>query len=237
MRRLLRPGDRVLDAGANIGVFSLHAATCVGPTGRVWAVEAHPETAEILRRNVRENDALQIEVVNCALGANPGVAELFENLAANRGASSLIALDSSTRGQPVRVESIDRLWPDDRRLDLLKMDIEGSEVPALRGSKKILSRADAPWVICESSVLALPHADGEQQRAEIFHLLEAKGYRLFTGVLTKELTSRLRRVRAPEDMPRNDNVYGFTARHLRGVPQDMFVADDAPSGSASWSVI
>jgi FkbM family methyltransferase len=67
-RALLKPGDVVVDAGANIGALTLCAATAVGPAGVVFSVEAHPRTFRYLTRNLQLNRCANVEAFNLALG-------------------------------------------------------------------------------------------------------------------------------------------------------------------------
>lgn len=60
MRHYLRGGDNFLDIGANVGVYSIFAASLVGPTGRVHAFEPNPAVTEHLRENIRLNAAFNI---------------------------------------------------------------------------------------------------------------------------------------------------------------------------------
>jgi FkbM family methyltransferase len=77
IERLLDPGDRFLDIGANIGYFTVFGALLVGGTGRVYAFEANPRTANVLRRNVRMNTIGHVCTVrDVALGDRIGTATL-----------------------------------------------------------------------------------------------------------------------------------------------------------------
>lgn len=117
----LSPGDTVLDAGANIGCFSLQASRLVGPTGTVVAVEPEPSNAASLRANLRLNDITNVIVVESALDA---VAEKIVYVA---GTGTMARVASA--GIPVRTSSLDALARrlSIQRIDAIKMDIEGSE--------------------------------------------------------------------------------------------------------------
>ena len=78
-RRYLRPGDAVVDVGANIGLATLVAAKIVGPTGRIIAVEPHPRTFEYLRDNVQLNGLTDVVRLYCAaLGEREGQRRIVE---------------------------------------------------------------------------------------------------------------------------------------------------------------
>lgn len=73
LERLVRPGDRLLDIGANIGYFTVYGAALVGGTGHVHAFEPNPRTHAVLARNVRMNDFSHVCTLHAtALGDRAG---------------------------------------------------------------------------------------------------------------------------------------------------------------------
>src|SRR5215210_4020950 len=77
LRLLARPGDLALDIGANVGAMALTLAAAVGPTGRVFAFEPVPATAELLRANVDANPSKPVDVFPIALSDAAGARTLF----------------------------------------------------------------------------------------------------------------------------------------------------------------
>src|SRR6266404_9331850 len=75
--RYLRPEMTFVDVGANIGYYTLMAASCVGPHGRVIAVEPSLYAVERLEKAVRENDLAQVKVVRGGLGHCESEVRLF----------------------------------------------------------------------------------------------------------------------------------------------------------------
>jgi FkbM family methyltransferase len=139
VRHLLSPGDTFVDGGANVGVFSLFASRAVGPSGRVIAVEAAPCTASLLGRNIALNAASNIEVVQAALGDEVGLAN-FVVFDAGSGTSSFSPHDTDAGVRMrVPVQTLDYVLhdPPPGRC-VVKLDIEGAEVHALRGSQRTL---------------------------------------------------------------------------------------------------
>lgn len=132
----LRPGMLFVDAGANVGYFSLLAAHLGAD---VVAIEAAPHTARRLRDNLARNPRLasRIRVVEAALAPEPGSLDLFLAPAANRGATTTSAVRARQAGyaKAVRVPArrlTDILSADERaRLAFLKLDIEGADIPVL----------------------------------------------------------------------------------------------------------
>lgn len=136
----LRPGDVVVDIGANIGYFSLLAATCVGPTGRVLAFEPVPSIADMLTANVRRND-LPIEVHRVVVGEAPGTAEVFRSADTNIGRSGTSGGAGRVSEGTVPVVRAataldEELW---QRIRFIKIDVEGDERHVLRGLEPVLA--------------------------------------------------------------------------------------------------
>lgn len=133
-----RPTDRVIiDAGANIGLFSCYAASRI-PNSEVFALEPFPATYDRLVEHVRGNGlASRVHTFNVALGSSSGTAKM---VAAARSSQGFHVLQSgeNSRAPSVRVptvrlaEFLERIPA--KAIDLLKMDIEGSEYDVLLSS-------------------------------------------------------------------------------------------------------
>ena len=175
IERNLDAGDVFVDVGANIGYDSLLAATRVGSTGRVVAIEASPRTFDLLQQNLARNAfATNVRAVNVAVSERPGTLDLYEFGAQNIGAATTLAsrggsLFASAEALPLQ----DILMPEElRRLRLIKMDVEGAEPPILRN---ILSRlADYPLTM-DILVEANPEDDMDTWR-DVFSQLQASGF-------------------------------------------------------------
>ena len=95
-----KPGDCVVDIGANIGIFSLNLSRAVGSDGRVIAVEPDPDNLRFLKKNLEVNGCHNVIVVPCALGKDSGSGELYQH-EENRGALSFV--DIAGTGKSVTV--------------------------------------------------------------------------------------------------------------------------------------
>jgi len=117
----ISPGDVVLDAGANIGCFTIQASQLVGPRGVVIAVEPEAANADCLKANVRLNHLQNVTVLERALDA---VSDKTVHIVGTGAMASL-----AQAGIGVRTITLDdvltRLATE--KFDLIKMDIEGSE--------------------------------------------------------------------------------------------------------------
>jgi FkbM family methyltransferase len=176
LRRLLRPGDTFVDGGANVGLFALAAAACVGPTGRVVCFEPATATRAVLRRNVDLNGFRWVEIRDEALGDRTSIGRMLTFEGDGAGLSSFApATLSGARSEDVPIETLDALFsPNASRLKLVKLDLEGSEVKALRGATEVLSLG--PDLILE---VEPDHLERQGcSAAELLHLLKSAGYQL-----------------------------------------------------------
>jgi FkbM family methyltransferase len=127
----------IVDGGANIGLYSLYAATR-RPRATVLAVEPAPGIVARLRRNIALNGLENVIVCDCALAEEDGTRELMLNITTNTGGSSFVVRQAQFQGfektSSVRTTTLLRLLAENRvdRLDVLKLDVEGYEYPVLR---------------------------------------------------------------------------------------------------------
>ncbi|HYG27335.1 MAG TPA: FkbM family methyltransferase [Caulobacteraceae bacterium] len=141
IRERLRPGDTFVDAGANIGFYTVMAAHLVGPRGRVIAFEMMPDTAAILRRHVEMNGLTNVTVVEQALSERAGEAVEAHVVDGKFGQASLSS-DKGGRSISVATTTLDLALSDVSSVRLMKMDIEGAEERALRGAEQALGRIE-----------------------------------------------------------------------------------------------
>lgn len=159
-------GGTFVDAGANIGFYSVLASRLVGPEGRVFAFEMMPDTASILRRHVAMNAGERIEIFENALSDRNGEIVTASVEPGKHGQASIIASASPDRRVTIEVATItlDKALAGSGPIDLLKMDLEGAEHLALRGAAAVLARTFC--VVFESN-------DHDRR---VFDLLESHGF-------------------------------------------------------------
>lgn len=134
IRRILRPGERALDIGANYGVYALSMAQVVGPTGRVWAFEPSSSTASFLAASVAANGFGHLTVLRYALSDTVGEGRLA--VRSNTEFGTLIdAADETILTEPVSIKTLDSLTDLLGREDIavVKIDVEGKEANVLAG--------------------------------------------------------------------------------------------------------
>lgn len=140
-RIAVSPGDVVLDAGGCWGDTALFFADAAGPGGRVNVFEFDPQNLKVLRENLALNPRLaaRIEVVERALWNRSDEVLRFN---ASGPSSRLVANEPASGAWETRTITIDE-WAAASaasRVDFVKMDIEGAELPALRGAEATLRR-------------------------------------------------------------------------------------------------
>jgi FkbM family methyltransferase len=165
--RLLRPGMRVVEVGANVGYYTVLAASCVGPTGSVVAFEANPSIAERLRDAVIVNGyQWWTRVVASAVGDREGRATL-QVLGRQHGSSSLFPLGTDyleafaeeARPLEVPVTTLDGYFgTEPGAVDLLKLDTEGAEPAIFDGMHGLLERNPRLRVVIEFAPALLANA-------------------------------------------------------------------------------
>jgi FkbM family methyltransferase len=207
MFRLVRRGDIVLDAGANIGYMTLLAAVAAGPQGRVISWEPNPHLFSILTKNVNGTRAriqmAPVDLRQTALGAyhHRTVLVLSDPAVANNGLSyipivpSVVASgippspsDGEVSPRPhtveVEVETLDDLLGG-QTVGLAKLDVEGYEIQVFTGSTRALDSHRIRHIVFE---------DHQGTGSAAAALLEASGYRLFSigWSMTRPLLAEVR---------------------------------------------
>nr|WP_106430305.1 FkbM family methyltransferase [Streptomyces sp. SPB78] len=175
----LKPGDVFVDVGANIGYFSALGARLVGPGGAVVSVEASPSFAELLRANLRLNQADNVRVVEQAVSDREETLTLVLASSANMGANSIVPYDGPIEARhEVPASPLASLLTEDevRRARVIKIDVEGAEGKAVRGLAPLLGqlRPDA-----EITVEVTPSRMAElgDSAAELLDTMATAGFR------------------------------------------------------------
>jgi FkbM family methyltransferase len=172
LRAAAPPGGIAVDVGAHIGYLTLELAREVGPDGTVYALEPDPAAAATLRANLRRNGlGARVVVAECAAGAARGRGVL--HLAGGGEANTLAELPGSRGWVEVSVAAVDDVVGD-KPVDVVKLDVEGSEVEALKGMERLLGRrADLALVVeCHPGRLASMGTSAE----ELLELLRRRGF-------------------------------------------------------------
>lgn len=173
----VRPGDVVFDVGANMGVVtSLLGRRIGGDGGRVFGFEPHPELVLRAREVVGQVAVESAQVVDVAVGAENGEAQLMVDASPLSGRHSLAGAEASGRVVRVAAQTLTAAAEVlGVRPSVVKVDVEGGELDVLRGAAELLaSGAVRAWFI-EWHTRTLS-GRGESMEAGV-RLLEGYGYR------------------------------------------------------------
>lgn len=167
----LQPGDTFIDVGANIGIYSIHAARKVGPTGRVFSVEPSSGAAAMLTKNVASNGLSEIvSIVRAAASDKSG--RLF--LSGNPHQWNSLKLSATPPGGEITATTIDGMLSSAnvsiRNVKCIKIDAEGLELEVLQGADAALQKF-LPVIVFENTF--------ERTRKETPDWLKSKGYSVY----------------------------------------------------------
>jgi FkbM family methyltransferase len=200
LRAFLQPGMIVLDGGANDGLYSLYSARRVGRNGRVLAVEPSAREFDRLIMNVKLNRLGNVRPLRAALLDRVGEATLAIAEPGHEGLNAIGNFASSATVRTVSHErvahtTIDALVEDEQleRLDFVKLDLEGSEVAALEGSRAAVSRF-RPIILLEAEDERL--ASQGKTKQELADVVKELGYSFW--VFDAD-SAQLRTPRPPEE--------------------------------------
>lgn len=152
IKNFIRPGHRIIDAGANIGYYSLMFASLTGNAGCVYAFEPLAENfvklQAALRRNNLDNVVRVFTVGLADAGGECDIAygEGTLNIGGAHIVPSPVAAVPGECRERIRLASLDELLPSER-IDFVKMDVEGSEWLVIRGAAKLLKRCHPVMLI------------------------------------------------------------------------------------------
>lgn len=151
----IQDGDWVIDIGANVGAYTILMAHLVGKEGRIVAVEASKKLGNIIHQTSRLLNLENIIIEICCAADQDGTTGFFE--AEDHSPTTWQSmqleeqLQSGFRKVEVPTQTIDTLWSkhgNGKMPSVVKMDIEGAEVGALKGSQYILNSDNQPlWLI------------------------------------------------------------------------------------------
>lgn len=172
------------DVGANIGVYSLVAG---GAGAKVFAFEPSPDVLPYLKKNIELND-YDITLVPEAVGHKKGEIPFYISTKENMGVGRIMEYGKRTdRSVPpvnVPVDTLDAFAEHHPAPTLIKMDIEGAELFALEGGKKLLRREDAPILMVEFHPGEIKHLGGDVE--QLMQTLRAYGYRQYQHFSAKK---------------------------------------------------
>jgi FkbM family methyltransferase len=204
--RTIRPGQVVVDVGANQGIFTLLFSRLVGPEGTVVALEPATPLFEALDTNCRINDAINVHRL-CAAAGEARMRGALHCSRFNSGDNRLRqAFDGSTgRTEHVQIVTLDDVLPTEH-VSFVKIDVQGYELNVANGMRRIVERSPALKVLFEFWPAGLRKM-GTAPMALVDFFVD-RGFALFE--LTGAVSRRLRR----EELPPSTKIGGSWWRKL-----------------------
>lgn len=180
--RVVQEGNTVVDIGAGIGVYTIPLALKVGPSGHVYAFEALRPNFDLLLRNIELNGLRNISATHAAIIDVSGILEvpIFDERPGGLGSLGNYSLASlSPRRNTISCWSLDDFAARSgiTRIDLLKIDIEGSEVRAVSGMKRLFSDGRVRITCCEFNRYWLQKLGADPQ--ELHNLFSSCGLQVY----------------------------------------------------------
>jgi FkbM family methyltransferase len=172
----IHPGDTVVDIGAHIGYYTLIAAKQVGNKGLVYAFEPDPRNFALLKENINANGYRNVVLVNKAVSDTSGNGQLYLN-SENTGDHRIFNADPDRQAIKIAITTLDEFFKDkEKRINIIKMDIQGSELRTLRGARKLITQNKSIIVMSEFWPRAIT-LSGDRPR-DYLRLLRHLGFRL-----------------------------------------------------------
>jgi FkbM family methyltransferase len=180
----LKEGDIAVDVGANIGYYTLLFSKAVGRSGHVYAVEASPTIFGMLEANIRLNELQNVTAINAAVSDHACRVPIYLDKNGNLGGSTTVADVAASKGDEVEAivegDTLPNLISPDVlcRARLIKIDVEGAELPVLQGLASLLPRlALNAELIMEINASALAQRGSKPD--ELLDLFRAAGFSPF----------------------------------------------------------
>lgn len=153
IKKILIENMTVVNIGANIGYYTLIAASMVGPNGKVIAFEPEPRNYKLLVENIDKNGYRNVIPIQAAVSDKQGILKFFLS-ESNLGASSLAEKNIAKKGGFIEVETnlLDNFlsnYTKDCKVDLIQVDAEGSEGLILDGASETISKNDKLKIVME----------------------------------------------------------------------------------------
>ncbi|MDX1459938.1 MAG: FkbM family methyltransferase [Xanthomonadales bacterium] len=171
----IRTGDIVYDIGGHVGYYSVLCATLAGEGGRVYVFEPRPMNIAYIRRHLELNGVENVELIEAALSDQAGQAQF--DISSGTGTGHL----ANDGGLSVRTMVLDEMI-DGKRYpypDFLKMDIEGGEIRALNGARRVVEQARPRMLLAThgeaTHEFVLDYLDGFGYRYEVLNPDATKG--------------------------------------------------------------
>lgn len=206
LKNFVKKDDVIFDIGANIGEYTLYAASFINSNGKVYSFEPVQSVFNILKQNVDLNSHLRNKIicVNKGLGNKKAILPIYdEQNNINEGLFSIHQKNfiQSKKIQDIEIDTLDNFVNENYidRIDFIKIDVEGNELYVLQGAESCLKKLQ-PKLLIEMSEKNFNAAGYTKQ--DIFNFLESLGY-LIHLILKR---GNLKKVTTPSELPEFCNI-------------------------------
>lgn len=176
-RKCLRAGDTVADVGAHIGMYTLAAAQVVGSKGKVLAFEPSPRNFALLSRNISFNNLHAVTVFNQAVSDKLGTVSLHLE-AENTGDNRIYGSPQARKVVTVTATTLDSVFTESSlNISVVKMDIQGAELQALKGATQLLKHNGDLIIFTEFWPVGLKLAGAKPR--DFLKLLSDAGFKFY----------------------------------------------------------
>lgn len=175
VKRIIKPGMKILEAGANIGYYALLETKLAGPAGHLYAIEPSPYNFDLLKRNLELNHIRNADLHQAAFGEKRDKVKFYMYDRSNL--SSFIKREEM--GMETKEIEVEMVTLDDfmkfKKVDFIRMDVEGYELEILKGAHQILSSNEKPKFFFIEVHSELLHKKNSSAR-QIIEMLAGYGY-------------------------------------------------------------
>ena len=214
----VKVGDNVVDLGANVGYFTLILAKLVGPTGKVFAFEPDPRNLTLLKKNIEYNNYKNVIIVPKAVSNVNDKCTLY--VGQKTFGQNKIYKPEKTRTQKFIPTDSETIRLDDffkannllNKISFIKMDIEGAEVLALSGMKKILKLNKNIKIFTEVEISYLEDAGSSYD--QFIDLLTENNFTLSLADNRSETLIKVNRAQLEKILNDESSVNIFCVREL-----------------------
>lgn len=179
--RDVQEGDVILDCGAYNGSFAVYACKKAGKNGKVICFEPDKRNVEILKKNLELNNCKNYEIIQKGLWDKKTKLKFKSG-----GIGAMLSPRGDVIVNTITIDSeLKKLKIPLSRVNFVKMDIEGAEIKALGGAKKLLSQKKKPYIAIASYHLV----NGRKTCYEVEKQLKKYGYKIVKSVFPKHLVT------------------------------------------------
>jgi FkbM family methyltransferase len=159
MQRVCKPGQVMVDVGANVGLYTAIAGVALGPSGRIIALEPDPESFSFLEKTVSANRLTNTQIVKAAASCANGMTRLFTS-SRNRGDNRLYQSEVADGCVEVETLRLDDYFEAHgvAAVDIIKIDVQGFEGHVIEGLEKTIRRSPQLQMLMEFWPLGLSSA-------------------------------------------------------------------------------